>query len=349
MAVPAGWYDDGSGRQRWWDGTAWTEHTVATPPEPTTPATSDTAGQPTEHQRAEAASADPAFEPPYSWQPSSPSPGSSEGTPFGGHSSTPGTPVASYDASGGLGAHGSPTPKENTTPSVVGIIGLGAAVLGAVLACIPPISVAGGVLLGIGFVLSLISLFLRGAKWPGVLGLVAAVLGGIVAIAVMLLTFGAASLSAIAPTDTATPQETQGTDPDDTTTPPEDTGGAEGAETVTVNELEVGHCIPLIEWEEAVYELPIVPCDTPHTDEVYFIFDAPDGEFPGDDGLQTLAADRCDAAFVEFVGVPYADSELDNYWFVPTESSWKRMNDRAIQCIVISYDEITGTLEGADR
>lgn len=24
--VAAGWYDDGSGRQRWWDGSAWTEH-----------------------------------------------------------------------------------------------------------------------------------------------------------------------------------------------------------------------------------------------------------------------------------------------------------------------------------
>jgi hypothetical protein len=25
MSMPAGWYDDGSGRQRWWDGTEWTE------------------------------------------------------------------------------------------------------------------------------------------------------------------------------------------------------------------------------------------------------------------------------------------------------------------------------------
>lgn len=25
-AAPAGWYDDGSGRQRWWDGQEWTEH-----------------------------------------------------------------------------------------------------------------------------------------------------------------------------------------------------------------------------------------------------------------------------------------------------------------------------------
>lgn len=25
MATAAGWYDDGSGRQRWWDGSAWTD------------------------------------------------------------------------------------------------------------------------------------------------------------------------------------------------------------------------------------------------------------------------------------------------------------------------------------
>lgn len=26
MTVPAGWYDDGSGRRRWWDGVEWTPH-----------------------------------------------------------------------------------------------------------------------------------------------------------------------------------------------------------------------------------------------------------------------------------------------------------------------------------
>ena len=26
MSAPAGWYDDGSGRQRWWDGEQWTDH-----------------------------------------------------------------------------------------------------------------------------------------------------------------------------------------------------------------------------------------------------------------------------------------------------------------------------------
>ncbi len=332
MTVPAGWYDDGSGRQRWWDGAAWTEHTMAT-----------------EATVAAAAPAEPVFEPPYAWHLSNPSPGASAGMPQYGHTSAPGSPagvVARHDATAGFGSYDPVPPKANTRISVLGIIGLGAAVLGVVLACIPLTWVAGGLLLGVGFVLSLVSVFLRGAKWPGAVGMVVAVLGGVVAIAVMLLTLGATGLSSIAPTSTSTPRATQSAEPDDT---PEDSPAVEGAETVTVNELEVGDCIPLIEWEEAVYELPIVPCDALHTDEVYFIFEAPDGEFPGDDELQTLAAGRCDAAFEEFVGIPYADSELDNYWFVPTESSWKRMNDRAIQCIVISYDEITGKLEGADR
>ncbi|WP_295102817.1 DUF2510 domain-containing protein [uncultured Microbacterium sp.] len=348
MTVPAGWYDDGAGRQRWWDGAVWTEHTVTTE-------TSSVANTPQEHgqhateEPTVAASADPIFEPPYAWQSSNPSPGASAEVPQYGRASMPATSagvVASPDATAGFGSYGPVPPKANTKVSVLGIIGLGMAALGVVLSCIPPISMAGGVLLGIGFVLSLISLFLRGAKWPGAVGIAVAVLGGVVAIAMMLLTLGASGLSSIVPTSTSTPQATQSTEPDDTA---EGSPGSAGTETVTVNELEVGHCIPLIEWEEEVYELPIVPCDAPHTDEVYFIFDVPEGEFPGDDELQTIAAEKCDVAFEEFVGIPYADSELDNYWFVPTESSWKRMNDRAVQCIVISYDEITGTLEGADR
>lgn len=44
MSTPAGWHDDGSGRQRWWDGTQWTEHyapdQAAPAPVPSEPVTS---------------------------------------------------------------------------------------------------------------------------------------------------------------------------------------------------------------------------------------------------------------------------------------------------------------------
>jgi hypothetical protein len=41
QSVPAGWYPDQSGRQRWWDGMQWTEHYA--------PAVQP-AAQPTHHQ-----------------------------------------------------------------------------------------------------------------------------------------------------------------------------------------------------------------------------------------------------------------------------------------------------------
>jgi hypothetical protein len=347
MTIPAGWYDDGSGRRRWWDGVAWTQHTVTTGASSAAPP-SDGAGQQRQEEPGVVAG-EPIFEPPYTWQPSNqigPNPGPTAAASPVGYASAPGTPAASL-TSAQHGSYAQVPPKKNI--SVLGVIGLGAAALGVVLSCIPPVSVAGWVLLGLGLVLSLISLFLRGAKWPGAAGLVVAVLGSIIAVAVVLLSLGATSQSSTAPIPTASPRPSQDSDPDDTGASGEESPAVEGAENVLINELEVGHCLPLIEWEEEVYELPTVPCDQPHTDEVYFIFDAPDGDYPGDDGLQTLATDACDAAFEEFIGIPYADSEFDNYWFVPTEASWNRLNDRAIQCIVVSYDEVAGTLEGAAR
>lgn len=44
MATAAGWYDDGSGRQRWWDGSQWTDQFQSAAPAPSTPAS---AAQPT--------------------------------------------------------------------------------------------------------------------------------------------------------------------------------------------------------------------------------------------------------------------------------------------------------------
>lgn len=45
MSTPAGWYDDGRGQMRYWDGAAWTEH-VAPPVAPAAPPTPPTATAP---------------------------------------------------------------------------------------------------------------------------------------------------------------------------------------------------------------------------------------------------------------------------------------------------------------
>ncbi len=62
MTTPAGWYDDGSGRQRYWDGAQWTEHFAPVIPPPAAPAAppSPTAPQPGAEVFAAAPSHDPA-------------------------------------------------------------------------------------------------------------------------------------------------------------------------------------------------------------------------------------------------------------------------------------------------
>ncbi len=65
--------------------------------------------------------------------------------------------------------------------NVVGIVGLSIAAAGFLFACIPGILILGWILLPIGFIVGLVSLFLSGkAKWPGLVALIVAVVGTVV-------------------------------------------------------------------------------------------------------------------------------------------------------------------------
>lgn len=155
MTTPAGWYDDGSGRQRWWDGTQWTSHFAPS---------AETAAFAT--------------------------PGATPASP-GAHTVQP--PSGVYDAAPSGYDTAEYAAPQHSTPlipqklSVVGLIGLGLAVLGAVVVCIPSTVIVGGAMLGLGFVASLVSLFLTGKKWPGIVGLILSVVAGFTAIVVALV------------------------------------------------------------------------------------------------------------------------------------------------------------------
>lgn len=166
--MQAGWYDDGSGRQRWWDGERWTEHFA---PEP--------ADAPVLVAPAPASAMDPAA-----------------------------TTVAA------TGTAAAP---------VLGYIGLGLAVLGTVLACIPAVFVIGGVVLLAGFVVSLIGLFKAGAaKWPSIVGMVLSVIGGILGTVILVVPLlagvvsqGLPSIPSLAPESTSSAPPADDTDAED--------------------------------------------------------------------------------------------------------------------------------------
>ena len=65
---------------------------------------------------------------------------------------------------------------------MLGIIALSTAAVGFVVSCIPGALGVGWGLLVIAFVLSLVALFLRGAKWPATTGLIVSIAGPIIAL-----------------------------------------------------------------------------------------------------------------------------------------------------------------------
>ncbi len=125
----------------------------------------------------------------------------------------------------------------------------------------------------------------------------------------------------------------------------------ESAEAVDVFAIRVGDCLNTSELtgETELESVPVVPCDEPHEDEIYFAFDSEAADFPGTDALSAEADETCIAQFASFIGTPWEESALEYWPMYPSEQSWAN-GDREIICVV--YDpaqQVTGTLAGAAR
>jgi hypothetical protein len=114
--------------------------------------------------------------------------------------------------------------------------------------------------------------------------------------------------------------------------------------------LKVGDCISRLAIEDGDPSTPgVIPCATPHYGEVFASLTVPDGEYPSVDSLTNLGSTGCATAFGTFIGVDYKFSNLDFYYYYPTDSSWAN-GDRGIDCIVFDRAGKTiGTLAGAKR
>lgn len=221
MTTPAGWYDDGSGRQRWWDGQQWTEHFAPAASAPAAPAAETPSADSVDGQHVTPFAAPGSAE--SAMAASGASPYVSADVPPAG-SGYPGA-TAGYPAGAapayqpGVQPNGAGAPSRPV--STLGIIGLCAAALGTTLACIPFTAPFAWILLVAGFVVSIISLFRSGAKWPGIVGLSLSVLGSIILAVVLFISavaynFGAAldedGGSFVSPSEEAGPDYLDGTE-----------------------------------------------------------------------------------------------------------------------------------------
>ena len=114
--------------------------------------------------------------------------------------------------------------------------------------------------------------------------------------------------------------------------------------------IRVGDCLNTGETlSEETSSVPVVPCSDPHADEVFASFLIEETSFPGEDEVIRLADEGCLAEFDGFIGMPWADSEIDYWPLYPTAGSWKN-GDREVLCMVWDPSgDTVGTLENSRR
>lgn len=127
-------------------------------------------------------------------------------------------------------------------------------------------------------------------------------------------------------------------------------GNIEETEDVNPNSLKEGDCFndPDDTSATQVTALQAVPCDEPHGNEVFHVFDFDDGDFPGTDEVRQLGLERCEPELEGYVGASATDAGLAIIPVTPTEQSWNDRNDRTVICGVYAADGtmLTGSLKG---
>jgi DNA-binding SARP family transcriptional activator len=136
-------------------------------------------------------------------------------------------------------------------------------------------------------------------------------------------------------------------------------GPADGRE-VSIRTLQVGDCFNTLPGPdppvqpggviEVVETVLLVPCEGPHEQEVYHLFELAAGPYPGDEQVEALALDQCSAQFKEFVGIAPERSGLDFIYVWPWRDTWE-MGNRRGGCSLLDATgrDLTGSTAGSRR
>jgi hypothetical protein len=134
------------------------------------------------------------------------------------------------------------------------------------------------------------------------------------------------------------------------------TGGCSGPDQADSEldafQMQVGDCFDddLLSGSE-VSGLPGIPCEQPHDNQVYALFDLSAPEFPGDDAVLALANEGCLERFPDAIGTSYEASVYAFTTLTPTERSWTELADREVVCIAyhMEMEKLTTTVLGSGR
>ena len=91
---------------------------------------------------------------------------------------------------------------------------------------------------------------------------------------------------------------------------------------------------PALDLGDAIENILAVPCDEPHTHEVYAQITYEENDvYPGAAELERFSDVACLTDFPDYVGVDYFDSGLFFTYLYPTLDGWNDKNDREVVCL----------------
>ncbi|MET4923093.1 septum formation family protein [Streptomyces sp. PSRA5] len=114
----------------------------------------------------------------------------------------------------------------------------------------------------------------------------------------------------------------------------------------SVFSLDTGDCYnPTGKAEGMAYTVEIVPCDEAHEGQVVGEFAIDEGkEYPGDDGVSTIADSRCPVEAQKYAPDTWAlPAGVALFYYTPTKESWAT-GDRAVSC---TYTAEKGPFSGS--
>jgi hypothetical protein len=119
-----------------------------------------------------------------------------------------------------------------------------------------------------------------------------------------------------------------------------------GGET-SVGEVAVGDCFD-DPTETVVESLQLIDCDEPHDNEAYATLLLEQSVYPGDEVISSFAIDACLGPFEAYVGMAYAESDLDFAFLAPTAEGWNSNGDRSVTCFLYAADlsKLSGSARG---
>lgn len=103
------------------------------------------------------------------------------------------------------------------------------------------------------------------------------------------------------------------------------------------------------ETSKAPTSVDIVSCDEPHQSEAFAVVTLPDGPFPGDQKIISIANEKCgDKEITAYVGAgAKIPDTIEEYFYLPSSGTWDAGSRQIICFLADSAGQTTGSLRAS--